>query len=430
MEIAVSTSGGTNHTTADTYQLGLPSNERFYGNSSKNPGHENETEVQVDYSQPLKKDVLLGIGAKFTNIDISSTSNVLSFQKSSQSYIADPFLSNALNYKQKVYAVYSELSLPVGKLFDAKVGGRYERTEINSFYSDAQSQAKIPGYNTFVPSLFFSKKLSENDLLKLSYSKRIERPDYGDLNPFINTSDPKNISSGNPYLLPEIGNRFELGYSRELGKPGSVMATLFYRMNEHDIQPFIRYYSEYKVGDSTYTSVAVTTRQNIGTEQNAGASLFADLHATSKLSVRTNLFAFRRHTINTQDKGYNSNSFNYRLNVNATYQFSNTLVAEAFGNFNSARHEAQGRYPSFTTYSMALRKQFWAKKGSVALTAANPFAKYVTQKTTVFGPNFFIDSYRQVPFRSFGVAFTWKFGRLEFKKSREEAENGAAPPEN
>ena len=264
-------------------------------------------------------------------------------------------------------------------------------------------------------------------MLKLSYSKRIERPDYGDLNPYINTSDPKNLSSGNPYLLPEVGHRFELGYSHELGKAGSVMVTLFYRVNNQDIQPFIRYYSTFKVGDSVYTNVSVSTRQNIGTEKNRGANLFADLHPSSKLTVRTNLAFFQRHTINTQDPGYNSNSFNYRANANATYQFSGTLVAEFFGNFNSPRHEAQGKYPSFTTYSMAVRKQFWNKKGSLALTATNPFANYVNQRTEVFGPNFFINSYRQIPFRSFGINFTWKFGGLEFKKDKEPSENLAAP---
>lgn len=430
LEISFTTSKETNHATADNYQVALPGKNRFYGNRSTNPGTESETEIQIDYSQPLKEDVLLGLGTKFTDVNIGGISDVLSYQPNSQLYVTDRFLSNSLRYHQKVYAFYSELSLPVSELFDTKIGGRYERTEINSFYSNAQQQVSSPGYNTFVPSVFLSRKLGVDQLLKLSYSKRIERPDYGDLNPFINTSDPKNLSSGNPYLLPEIGHRIELGYSRELGTTGSFMATLFYRINNQDAQPFIRYYSMYKVGDSTYTNVAVTTRQNIGTEKNAGMNLFADLHVTGKLSVRTNLFFFRRHTINTQDKNYNSTSFNYRVNANATYQFSTTLAAEFFSNFNSARHEAQGRYPSFTTYSMAIRKQFWNKKGSLALTATNPFSNYVNQKTALFGPNFMINSVRQVPFRSFGINFTWKFGKLEFKKDKDESEGPAAPADN
>ena len=265
--------------------------------------------------------------------------------------------------------------------------------------------------------------------MKLSYSKRIERPDYGDLNPFVNTSDPKNIAAGNPYLKPEIGNRLELSYNRDLGKAGSFIATLFYRENHNDIQPFIIYYPSLKIGDSTYTNVSVTTRENIGLEKNMGSNLFGDLHFNSKLNVRSNLFIFYRHTINAIDKGYNSNSFNYRFNMNASYQFSNTLVAEFFGNFNAARHEAQGRYPSFTSYNMAVRKQFWNKKGSLALTAINPFNKYVTQKTNLFGPNFNVVSVRRIPFRSIGINFTWKFGRLTFKKEEEDSkDNGNLNP--
>ena len=202
----------------------------------------------------------------------------------------------------------------------------------------------------------------------------------------------------------------------------------FYRINEHDIQPYIVYYPFYTVGDTTYTNVTVTTRQNIGMEKNLGFNLFGDVHITSKLSLRSNVFLFRRHTINTLDKGYNYTSFNYRVNINGSYQFTNTLGAEFFGNFNSPRHEAQGTYPSFTTYSIAARKQFWKKKGSLALTANNFLNEYVNQKSVLFGPGFSVNSIRKIPFRSIGLNFTWKFGKLEFKNSKTENE-GNAPVE-
>ena len=130
-----------------------------------------------------------------------------------------------------------------------------------------------PGYNTFVPSLFLSRKLDDNQSIKLNYSQRIQRPDYNDLNPYINTTDPKNITAGNPYLKPETGGRIELSYNRNLGKAGSFMVSLFYRENHNDIQPFIVYYPTLTVGDSTYKNVSVTTRQNIGTEDNMGTNL-------------------------------------------------------------------------------------------------------------------------------------------------------------
>lgn len=428
LELSVNSSFGNNQNTSANEQSLLPQDSLFYGRRSNNPAKTNETELKIDYTQPLKKDVLLGVGSKTSFYNINSTSNVLDYQPNLESFHPDPSLSNDLKYHQKVYAFYSELSFPVTNLFQAKIGGRYERTEINSYYSNAQQQAKVPGYNTFVPSIFLSKKVTDNQTIKLSYSKRIERPNYGDLNPFVNTNDPRNLTAGNANLQPEIGRRYELGYNRDLGKAGSIMVNFFYRINDHDIQPYIVYYPTYTVGDTTYTNVTVSTRQNIGMEKNLGLNLFTDVHITSKLTLRGNVFLFRRHTINTLDKGYDYNSFNYRFNMNGSYQFTNTLVAEFFGNFNSPRHEAQGTYPSFTTYSIAARKQFWKKKGSLALTANNFLNEYVNQKSVLFGPGFSVNSVRKIPFRSIGLNFTWKFGKLEFKNNKTENE-GNVPVE-
>ena len=428
LDINVNSSFGNDNSSSNNSQFLLPQDSLYYGTQSVNPGKIRETEIKVDYTQPLKKDITLGVGSKVSFYDINSTSEVMRYQPDVKQYLFNSSLSNNLDYHQKVYAFYSEISFPVGKLLDAKLGGRYERTEINSYYSNTIQQVKIPGYNTFVPSIYLSKKIGESQSIKLSYSKRIERPDNHDLNPFINTNDPKNLSAGNPYLQPEIGHRLELGYSKDVENVGSFMVSLFYRINEHDIQPYIVYYPSYKVGDSTYTNVSVSTRQNIGMEKNAGINFFADLHISSKFSVRSNAFFFHRHTINELDPGFNSNSFNYRFNVNATYQVIPTLVGEFFGNFNSARHEAQGIYPSFTSYNIAIRKQFWNKKGSIAFTTTNPFNKYVVQDTKLFGSNFSVNSTRKIPFRSFGLNFTWKFGKLEFKQNKEEKDNNLNAP--
>jgi ferric enterobactin receptor len=428
LEIAANSSLGYNRSDNNTYQDSIPGSYLFYSTLGYNPAIQNETEIRADYVQPIKKNIKLGAGGKVSLYDIASNSNVSLLDPGTGDYSKDNFLSNNLTYHQKVYAGYAELSFPVGKLFNAKLGGRYERTDINSYFSNVQQQALVPGYNTFVPSIFFSRNLTENSLIRLSYSKRIQRPGYGDLNPFVNTSDPKNLSTGNPYLKPEIGQRIELGYSNDIPRFGSMFVSLFYRENNRDIQPFITYYPYFLVGDTTYSNVDVTTRQNIGQEKNIGLNVFADVKVASKFSIRTNLFFFYRHTINDIDSGYNYSSFNYHLNLNASYQFSSTLAAESFGNFQSPWQSAQGKYPSFATYSFAIRKQIWKKKGSIALNATNPFGEYVNQHTQLFGPGFNIDGYRRIPFRSIGINFTWKFGNLEFKKQKEDKEANLNPP--
>lgn len=416
LDISLNSSFGHNHGYSNSEQFLVPSDSKFFGTQNDNPGTNNVHVLTVDYTQPITSKIKFGTGGRVTLTDINSTASILSLNNNTGNYYFDSTQSNHLNYHQQVYAVYSELSFPVGTLFDAKVGGRYERTEINDYYSNAISQVKTPGYNTFVPSVYFIRKLTGNSTLKISYSKRIERPSYQDLNPFVNTSDPKNISTGNPYLQPQIGNRYELSYNKQINNIGSFMIAAFYRTSNHDIQPYVVFYPDYTVGDSVFTNVSVSTRQNIGLEKNIGINLFSSIDVSNALNLRTNMFFYERNTINALDPGYNSNSFNYHINLNASYQFKHDVAAEVFGNFRSARNEVQGRYPSFTTYSFAVRKQFWNKKGSLALTAVNVFSQYLDQRTVLTGPNFTTNNLRQIPFRSIGLNFTWKFGKLEFKK--------------
>lgn len=428
LEVNLSTSLGNNNYGVNNYQTLLPHDSVFYGINNNNTGKQNETELEIDYTQPFSEKVNFDAGADFTFDNITSNSNVYALDPFSKNFFYDSSLSNYLSYKQAVYAAYAELSFPVGSLFDVKAGSRYERTEINAYYSQAGQQVATPGYNTLVPSVYLLKKLNGNQSIKLSYSKRIERPGFEDLNPFINTSDPKNITAGNPYLKPEIGNRVEFAYNHDYGQMGSFMITAFYRVNNDDIQPYTAFYSSLQVGDTVYKNVSVSTRENIGVEKNIGISLFGTLRLNDKLNLRTNLFFFRRHILNGIDSGRSPVSYNYRFNLNATYQFNKTLSAEFFGNFNSARNELQGKYPSFTSYTIAARKQLWNKKASIAFTATNFFSEYVKQPTVLYGTNFITNSMREIPFRSFGINFTWKFGKLDFKKDKDDKDN--APEDN
>ena len=89
----------------------------------------------------------------------------------------------------------------------------------------------------------------------------------------------------------------------------------------------------------------------------------------------------------------------------------------------------QGVVPSFITYNLAVRKQFFRKQASIALTFINPFNEYVNQKTELTGNNFTLNSLRRVPYRSFGINLTYKFGKLQFKPEKEEDHNDLMNPQ-
>jgi hypothetical protein len=259
--------------------------------------------------------------------------------------------------------------------------------------------------------------------LKLAYGKRIERPEYRDLNPFINLSDPYNITTGNLLLRPEIGNNFELGYSNTFKKGGNIYISLIERINTSDIKSVTTFYPTYLIGDSTYTNVSVNNRQNIGEEYNTGISASGSYPITTKLNMRGNLMVMHRYTVNNTGIGDQSSGLRVRFNMNVTYQLPKDLVFELFGFYSSATQNIQGKTPQFFMYNFALRKLFWDKKASFGFTATNPFNKYVRQLSTISAESYTSTNIRMMPLRSFGISFMYKFGKLEFSKKKEEDNN-------
>ena len=418
LEIAYNAGSSKFNINAGTLQYSMPSQNLIYGSSNLNGTTEKESELKLDYSEPISENIKLNFGSKLTSLGINSATHVFT-QNGTQALKQNNSLSNTMNYNQQVVAIYAELEFPVKDWVEVKLGGRFEQTKVDALFSKA-TQTVNPNYNNFVPSIFFKRKIGEDNSIKLSYSQRINRPGTEELNPYINTTDPKNMTQGNPYLLPENGERIELTYSQEIKEIGSFMLSLFQRNSDQDIQPYVVYYPSLQVGDSLYYNVNLSKSQNIGLEKNTGVNLFGDLKITSAFNIRTNVSYYYRKIYNSIDRNYNTSSQNYRANINLTYEFSKNLVTECFGNFNSARNEVQGKYPASISYSMALRKKFWNGKGSLGLVANNPFAEFVKQQTLISGPNFTSNNIRYVPSRSFGISFNWRFGKLEFKKDRKE----------
>jgi outer membrane receptor protein involved in Fe transport len=391
----------------------------FSGSASTNPGTDREINISVDYTHPVNKNILIETGAKMVDENISSIANVSVFDPSLNQYISDALQSYQLNYKMRVYAGYLSTNLKLFDWLNVKAGARYEYTNVNIDFPNTS----IPAYGTFVPSVVLSHDFNKTHSLKLAYSKRIERPEYRELNPFVNLSDPYNLSTGNPLLKPEIGNNLELGYSSTFKKGGNIYISLIERINTQDVKQVTTFYPTYLIGDSTYTNVSVSNNQNIGKEYNTGISVSGSYPITTKLNMRGNLMVSQRYTVSNVGIGNQSTGFRARLNLNATYQLNKDLVFELFGFYSSPVQNIQGKNPQFFMYTFALRKLFWDKKASFGFTATNPFNKYVRQLSTISTESYTSTNIRMMPLRSFGISFMYKFGKLEFSKTKEEDNN-------
>jgi outer membrane receptor protein involved in Fe transport len=430
LEITCSSSNGNIFTYYDEEQKYVTPDSTYYSSYGNNPGIENETDFVINYSQPLGGDAVIEAGGKTELDHIKSTSDVYLQDIASGNFDYNSNQSSSVDFRRTIYAGYLSATFKLFKLFDIKAGCRDEYTEATADYSNS-GNIKMAPYNTIVPSMVISHSFKKKQTLKISYTHRIERPDYRDMNPFFNASDPKNITTGNPNLHPEIGDKIELSYSQTFKNGATITPVMFYRGNKDDIQSYTVYYPVYTIGDSTYTNVSVSTRENIGREDNYGLSIFASVPAGKKFNFRTNISCFERYINTGMATGGNVHGFNSRSNLNVSYQLSSTFILELMGNYNSPRVNAQGTMPAFFTYNFAFRKQFFNKKGSIALTATNFFNKYIDQKTELTGENFTIDNTRQLPYRSFGINLTYKFGKMDFRNEKETEDiNLTNPPGN
>jgi len=390
------------------------------GQRGNNPGTDHETQVSIDYTQPFSKAFTLETGAKLGIENIGNT--VVTDTLAAGGFVPNSFQTYSFHYNRRVYAYYLSATFSLFHDFiTGKAGLRDEYTTTSADFPNTH----IPGYNTLAPSATLMHKLDQTQSIKFSYSYRIERPEYRDLNPFYDISDPHNISTGNPSLKPEIGHNYEVGYSKTWNSGANIYAGAFYRYNTNDIQTYTTFYDTLTVGGTQYSNVSLTQRYNIGTETTEGVSFFGSVPVSDKLNLRSNMMFSNRITTNPGNP--NTSGFMYRLNLNVTYQFASDLVAEIFGNYNSSQRTIQGTRPGFGFYTVAVRKQFMNKKLSLGLTAGDPFNKYINQTSTTTGPNFNQTTLRETPFRTFGITLNYRFGKMEFKKERNKDDNNNGP---
>ncbi|RFS21872.1 TonB-dependent receptor [Chitinophaga silvatica] len=416
---------GTNQSSYSQTQHSLDNEIISGGSRSYNPGTDRIYSWAVDYAHPITKNVLLEAGLKTEQETLSSSAQVLSYNVADESFIPDGQQSYSSVFKRQVYAGYVSSTMNLFDYLNVLAGFRWEYTTNNANYDKAPNTS-IPDYSNAGPSLTLAHTFKNQQTLSVSYSYRLERPDYRDLNPFVNLADPHNITMGNPFLKPEIGNEYKIGYNRNFNGDNNLNIVLLYTHNKPDIKSYTTFHPEYTIGDVVYQNVNVIQRDNIASETRIGTNISGSLALGRAITLRPNVQLFRRETNNIYSVPNRISGFEYRVNLNTSWQVTKDLVAEAFGNYKSGI-KWQGRQANFLTYTFAVKKQLFNNKGSIGLVAVNPFTQYLKQKTIQETANLTASNVLYIPYRSFGVNFMYKFGKMKVAKSKD-AENLLTKP--
>lgn len=175
--------------------------------TSENPTSYNIYSVKADYTKHWANKMKLESGVKFSRV-ISDNDVIFSF-KEGDSWVIDPIRSNHFLYEEDIYAAYGTLHTSLGDKFNLQAGLRVESTQAEG-YSYTLDKRTPRNYTDFFPSIFLNQKVSDNYTINYSYSRRIFRPPYAMLNPFLLYADPYTFIQGNPDLIPSYTNSIEL----------------------------------------------------------------------------------------------------------------------------------------------------------------------------------------------------------------------------
>ena len=371
-----------------------------------NDGDNHETTLQADYTHPFTKSTKLEVGAKGVLRRIVSDYQTDVLENFSFTRVSDIY-----NYNQNVYAGYASLQFYVFKKIGVQTGLRYEATDISGISENEQSNPVKNAYGNFLPSITFSRSFPKFRTLKLSYTRRIQRPGLQFINPFNNTSDFINRVEGNPYLSPELVDQIELSYNITFW--GITTFSSVYYKKTSDIIEQVLLIDELGLSKNTFL--------NIGTNQAFGLNTFLTKTIKS-FTLRTggNLFSYDANGV-INNEPIARKSYEYNLFLNGEIKFTATLKADFFGFFRSPVRTIQGDNPAFSIYGMGIRKEF--KNSSIGLTLIEPFNEDKFFRSNISNDQFTQKSAFSIPFRSVGINYRVKFGNVDFKERKSKVRN-------
>jgi len=208
---------------------GLPVRQQTIGT-----GTNNFLTLQSDYENPLNEDSKIEAGVRGAIRNFTNLSDQYFYDHAAGKYVLIPTISNKYKFNDQVYAAYGTYTFKVKK-FNFQLGLRAESSQYTGTLLK-QNGADSSTFNvsyplSLFPSTFITYKMTDKEDLQLNYSRRVNRPNFFQLMPFPDYSDPQNINIGNPNLQPEFTDSYEISYSNNHARGANFLASLYFKYN-------------------------------------------------------------------------------------------------------------------------------------------------------------------------------------------------------
>jgi len=364
--------------------------------------------AKADYTYPLSAAAKLSAGIKSSYV---KTDNDIVFENQNANiWQNDLNRSNQFQYTEHINAAYVNLQLKL-KIVEFQAGLRGEQTNSKG-NSITLNEIVNTDYLNLFPTVFLRRKLSESHNIGLSYSRRIDRPNYVTLNPFVYNIDLYTFSRGNPYLKPQFTNVIELSHVYK--------SKLYITLGHSQTNDAITEVTVLNAEDKTLT----VGEQNLAKKEAFYLSLSFPLKVSDWWNMNNNLNVSHNKfsTPNLMGAPFESGRAAYNFNINQSFTINSTITADLSLNYRSA--SVYGTYfiqPMYHT-DLGVKKTFSAKKMTLSIAANDLFNTYRERiKSVIPGQDYRI--YQKYESQIFRLGLSYRFGSNQVKSVRDRSKS-------
>jgi hypothetical protein len=359
--------------------------------------------AKLDYTQPLGK-------AKFETglkASLAASDNNMIFEQKLDDWTLDPRRTNRFKYSENINAAYANLSGKLNAKTQYQLGLRAEHTH-SVGNSVTLNDRRERNYLNLFPSVFVSRQLDSANVLNLSYSRRIDRPDYQSLNPFEFYLDPYTFQRGNPNLTPQYTHSLQLVHTYK-----SVLSTTLAYSRIKDV--IVREVPK-QIAEENKTFI---TTENLDHQDNLSLTVSMPIPVTKWWSLQTNLTGvYNRYQTFYQGELYDVNQINYNIFANNQFRLPKGWSAELSGFYNSRAVYGFFMVQPQGMINVGLQKTMLEKKGTLRLNVNDIF--WMNRFTGTANFNDINMRVRSTwPSRQVRVSFTYRFGNQNVKGARQ-----------
>ncbi len=368
------------------------------------PSNINIYTAKVDFTKPLKHEAKFEAGVKtsFVKTDNNAFYDTLD---GAGKWQEDMRRTNHFIYNENINAAYVNYSRPLSKKWSAQLGLRLENTVSKGQQLTTNTEFER-NYTQLFPTAYVGYKVNEKNQLALSYGRRIQRPDYEDMNPFYYFLDKYTYQVGNPYLKPQFSHNIELNHTFK----GFLTTSLQYNKTKDIIQQVLEQI------DSTHTSYV--KKSNIADRDNIALSVSANFPVTKW--YKTNIYAqgvYNRFRGQVNNGYIDVDGLGFMANMTNTFSLKKSWTLELNGFFRSTMTEGTLVAKPMGMVSFAVSKNIMKNKGTVRLNVRDfldiqqfrGYSKY---------QNIDVQIHNQWDNRVVNISFTYRFSKGQATQQR------------